>query len=306
MFGKTRIGAAILGGLVFSGVVAVALTGTSGTAGAAGRTITVTFGDSGPTPGAVKLSAGDRITYVNKVTQAGTLALPLVTAQVQSAAVSVHGAATSDIPLPQFDSSVTVTYPSAGTIKYTATYTYRLLPLLNALGINLVPATATHTYSGTLGIAAAPQQQPAKPGSGGGAGAGSGGGSAGSGGGAQAPAGQVPAGQVPVGNAPPVQGGTGYQPQGPSVADRTVPHGTGSGTSTGAGNGATNARAQSPLGAPPANLPQLPSDGTEAVLTGSAPNAGLGLPAILAIVLLSVVTAALVRALVTQRRTVAV
>jgi plastocyanin len=298
MFGKSRarhlglLGAAVVSGAVVAGTSFF----SAGTAGAAQpRTINVTFGDNGASPEVVRMNAGDTVAFVNKVTQTGSLALADVTGQVQSASVTVNGAAQQAISLPHFNSLVTVTYPTGGTVKYTADYTYTLLPLLGSLA----PSTRKVPHTGTLAIAAAPVQQPAQP-NGGQQPAAPGGGSAG--GGAASPAQpQAPARQQ--GSVPQRQGGTQFTPQGPSVADRTVPHGQG------ATGPATDARPQVPLGnVPPAGsaLPDLPSEGTQTVLTGSAPNAGMGVPAILAVVLLSVVTAALVRALITQRRTAAI
>jgi plastocyanin len=310
MYGESRgtsarvlrgIGAVVLGG---AGLVAGVTLGPVHGAGAVGTTVTVTFGDSGPTPASpVRLTAGDTVVFVNKITQTGSLVLPNVIAQVQSVSVSVHGAAASDFVLPAYNKSVSLTYPSAGSVSYTAKYTYKLLPLLNPLGINLVPDSTSRNHQATLAIAAAPvQQEPSQPATGGGAQQPGSGGVAGGGapaGGAQAP--NVPAPNAPAPNAP--AGGApagGYQPQGPSVADGTVPHGSGTG-----GRAANDARPRTPLTPPQVHggtvLPN-PHD-TEAILTGSAPNAGLGLPAVLAIILLSVVTAALVRALINQRRT---
>jgi plastocyanin len=302
--------AMVVGGVVVFASTALIPNGSAGAAPATPKTITVTFGDKGPTPTSpVRITAGDTVVFVNKITQTGTLALPNVTAQVQSASVTVKGAAAQDFALPAYNKSVSLTYPSAGTVSYTARYTYKLLPLLNALGINLVPDTTAKDYKASLAIAAASggaTQQPAPggvqpaPGAGAGSGPGSGSGSgSGSGGNAGAPAGggnsQGPVLNAPVGGN---QQGGGYQPQQPGVADKVVPHGTGS--------PARDARPAAPLAPPQVNggtvLPD-PHGDTEAILTGSAPNAGLGLPAVLAIILLSVVTAALVRALINQRRT---
>ena len=82
----------------------------------------------------------------------------------------------------------------------------------------------------------------------------------------------------------------------------------------GSGGSATGARPQTSLGShpgrsagqPEAGLPQVSgTDRTSEVATvDRAARSGLGLPAIIAVMLLSLVTAALVRTLITQRRAV--
>src|SRR6266581_4118793 len=75
--------------------VAVALAGSA--AGAAPRTVTVAFTDNGPSPGSVRVNVGDAVTYVNKLSQSGSVPVaPGLVAQVESAAVTVHGASISD------------------------------------------------------------------------------------------------------------------------------------------------------------------------------------------------------------------
>jgi plastocyanin len=281
-----------------------------GAAPAAAKTVTVTFTDNGPSPSSVRINAGDSVTYVNKLTQGGSV--PVVgglLAQVQSAGVTVHDAATSDFGLPAVNSSRTLTYSAAGAVNYSATYTMKLVPVLSVLGLNLVPDTATKSTAGTLNVAAVQSNQPPPAQN-------QGGGQAPAQGGAApgaAPGGSAQGGAAPGRSATGGQrtgGGLPYQVPGPGVADRVVPHGSGGGS----GGSAANARPQPPLGTSPdqsagsgQGLPQLSGNGgsgpTMLVETASR-NSGLGLPAVVAVILLSVVTAALVRTLITQRRAV--
>jgi plastocyanin len=285
--------------------VAIIFAGSEvGAAPAAPKTVTVTFTDKGPSPHSVRVSSGDSVRYVNQLTQGGSVPLGGgLLAQVQSAGVTVHDAATADFDLPTLDSSQTLTYTGPLTVNYSATYTMTLVPVLSVLGVSLVPDTVTKSTTGRLSVAAPPSQPLAQdPGAtdtppvqdaGSGTGSGSGTQSQSPGG---APAGAA-AGQR-------TGGGLTYQAPGPGVADRVVPHG-------GAG-AAAGVQPQIPIGTgqdqpAPADqgLPLSSGDGSGApasLMDAASRNAGLGLPAVIAVILLSVVTAALVRTLITQRR----
>jgi hypothetical protein len=301
--------------------VAIVFAGSPvGAAAATPKTITVIFTGSGASPSSVSINDGDKIVFTNHVPQLGSIsALPLLggllgplVGQVQAQGVVVSNAAQSAFELPTYGSTMSLTYAGPRTVDYSAQYNFKLIPLLGT------PSTKTATSAGQVMVAAAPQaQQPApnqpapNPGNGQpGQGTGTGGGGGGTTPhGTQGTAGTGNAGTV-TGNSQ--HGGTGglsYQAPGPSVADQVVPHGT--------GGSASNARPQTPqlgtspdqgaAGATDQGLPQLSGDGssTQASLVDTASrNSGLGLPAIVAVVLLSVVTAALVRTLITQRRTV--
>ena len=166
-----------LAGLLTGAAVAAAVGATGaiifagdpvGAAPSTHKTVTITFTDAGPSPSAVQLSSGDAVTFVNHLTQSGQLPVGNLLAQVQSAGVTVQNAATGAIKLPNLNDSKTLTYTGPLAVKYTATYTMSLLPLLNILGVNLLPSTTTSTKAGTIDVAAAPQVAPAQqnPGSG--------------------------------------------------------------------------------------------------------------------------------------------
>jgi plastocyanin len=303
--------AGVLVAAVGGASVAIIFAGSEvGAAAAAPKTVTVTFTDQGPRPHSVRVNSGDSVRYVNQLTQGGSVTLAGgVLAQVQSAGVTVHDAATADFDLPTLDSSRTLTYTGPLTVNYSATYTMTLVPVLSVLGVSLLPDPVTRSTTGRLSVAAPPSQPLAQQDPGAGQPPAD---NTGAGGAAQgqspegAPAGAPP--DAPADAPAPADrqtgGGLSHQAPGPSVADRVVPHG-------GAGS-AASVRPRIPIGtgqdqsAPADQALPPPSDygsGTPPSLVDAASrNAGLGLPAVIAVILLSVVTAALVRTLITQRR----
>src|SRR5262249_45067416 len=121
-----------------------------------GRTVTVTFTDDGPSPPSVELSVGDSVRFVNNLSQTGQVTVAGVTTQVTGAGVTVHGAAAADIDLPELGDSGKVRYRRPQTVDYTATYTLSLLPVPDAFGANLAPATTTTSTAGRIEVTAAP------------------------------------------------------------------------------------------------------------------------------------------------------
>ncbi len=286
--GRTRVHlAGALVATVVGASLAILLAGSAaGAAAAVPRTVTVVFDGSGPSPGSVSISDGDRVTFLNRTPQAGSISdVPLLASllgplpgQVQSQGVVVRNAAPSPFKLATYGSAVTVTYSGPRTVNYSAQYTFELVLPLGAA------STQTVTSSGQIQVAAAPPEPASNPPS------------------AQNPgAGQPGAshGGVPAagGQRTGIGGGLSYQAPGPGVADQVVPHGT--------GGSAANARPQTPTGTGDDGLPQLSGDGGSgsALLDAATPKPGVGLPAVVAVVLLSLVTAALVRTLITHRRT---
>lgn len=269
-----------------------------GAAAAPAKTITVEFTDHGPSPRSAQLNAGDSVTFVNHVAQAGTT-LPLLGA-VQNVEVDAVGVAQNTLALPSYNSSATLTYTQPITVSYTAKYTMRIVA-------GLLPVTKYQTTSGQLTVAAvhsvlAPTQ----------------------GGAAGQPQTQS---STPAAGTQPAAGGASYAPTGRGLAAQLAPQGSGGATTdatTEARSTGLGTTAQRPPGSisNPAplqhdgNTPKGsttkgsattngPANGVSAQVSGTvSSHTGLGLPAIIAIMLLSVVTAALVRILITQRRTV--
>jgi hypothetical protein len=275
--------------------VAIVFSGNPVSATAHAKTVTVHFTDRSPTPESVQLRSGDSVTFVNRLSQSGKVRVaPGVLAEVTSARVKVHGAARTDFLLAGYNDSQTLTYTGPQTVLYTATYILTLQPVLNVRGGNAVPDTITIVTSGQLTVAApevsgSKRRSRAPSPAGGGADQQSGDQQSGTGG---APAGGA-------GSSTPRQAAPAEQP--PVIAAQ-VPDGWAS------------------IGPPPAvlggranqgalQLPGLPPlatrDPVAEASTGNPPGtAGLGLPAIVAVGLLSVVTAALVRSLIIQRRAI--
>jgi hypothetical protein len=258
--------------------------------GHATKTVTVTFTDRSPSPESVQLRSGDSVTFVNRLNRSRRVQVaPGVLAEVESAAVRVHGAATTDFVLAGDNDSQTLTYTGPQTVHYTATYTFTLRPVLNAHGAKVVPDTITVSTSGQL-IIAAPVVSRSKRSQ------------------HQAPAPSPSAGGAdrhpgtsgtPTGSA---RSGTGqHAAKRPTVVVAQVPHGWAGVGGPPAVLGSTDRGAL--------QLPQLATSGGPAAgaSTGTPPRtAGLGLPAIIAVALLSGagVSAALLRTLIVQRRAV--
>jgi plastocyanin len=264
---------------VAAGVAAVAVA-AGPAASAAARTITVAFTDNGPDPGSVHATVGDTVTYVNKLSQDGTVTVaPGLDAQVSSASVKVHGAGVPDFTLPA-GRSRSVTYTAPANLTYTATYTMALLPVLSPLGVNLVPPSTVRITSGKVLVA--PVARPAQHA-----------------GGAQPPShGALPPARSPA---------TGAAPAGRQAAGAALPGAPGPGVAAGvvpqgAGSAAAAPRAPVPQGAGPAGQadqsPLLSSGGTAGHDLVAARRAALGRSAVLAVILLSLVAAALIRSLV--------
>src|SRR5262249_50111896 len=75
------------------------------------KTVTVTFTDRSPRPESVQLGSGDSVTFVNGLSRSDRLHVaPGVLAEVVSASVRVHGAATTDFLLAGGSDSQTLTY----------------------------------------------------------------------------------------------------------------------------------------------------------------------------------------------------
>jgi plastocyanin len=273
--------------------VAVVFSGDPVSANAhAAKTVTVSFTDRGPTPESVQLRSGDSVTFVNRLSRSGKVRVARgVLAEVASASVRVHGAATTDFLLAGAGGSRTLTYTGPQTVRYTATYTFTLRPVLNVLGDNLAPLTTTVSTSGQL-IVAAPlvsrtkrsgrhsQPPPSSP----------------SGGAAQQPG----TGGGPAGGVGSSTGQSAAPAKRPGVVAAQVPH---SWAGIGPPPAVLGSTDRGALQLP--HLPQLATNGDSGAgtSTGKAPRtAGLDLPAIVAVALLSVVTAALVRSLIIQRR----
>jgi hypothetical protein len=253
------------------------------------RTVTVTFTDRGPRPESVQLGSGDSVTFVNGLSQSDRLHLaPGVLAEVVSASVRVHGAATTDFLLAGDSDSQTLTYTGPQTVHYTATYTFTLRPVLNVHGGKGVPGTITVSTSGRLTIAApvvSRSKRSRHP----------------------APAPSPSASSIerhPVTGGTPTGGagsGTGQHAaaaKSPTAVVAQVPH-SWAGVEPPAVLGSTDRGAL--------QLPQLATSGGPAAgaSTGTSPRpARPGLPAIIAVALLSGVSAALLRTLIIQRRAV--
>lgn len=274
------------------------------------QTHTIEFTDNGPVPSSLKINAGDTVNFVNHLSQSGSI--PLlggILRNVQGAAVEVSGASSSPFTLQTYGSSVPLTYSTPTTANYDAAYKFQLVPILGLGG-----GTETQEENGTLTVAqvqsatqeppkqnpvappAPPRQptQPAPPAAGGG-----------NGGGQQ--------------NQQPVTGGTGAGANGGgntgtvrvpstdegSVASRIVPP---AGSSNREGPRQDSAPTQTSDDTTLTNpaVPELDNGSpTQAITTDVSKTDGLGLPAIIAVVLLSVVTAALVRTLIGHQRAIA-
>jgi len=260
------------------------------------KTVAVHFTDRSPKPESVQLCSGDSVTFVNRLSQSGKVRVDGVRAEVVSARVMVHGAARTDFLLAGDNDSQTLTYTGPQTVHYTATYTFTLRPVLNVLGANVAPETITIVTTGQL-IVAAPEvsrapaesrskrhsQPPSPPGGGAGADQQSGAGGAPAGGAGSSTRRQAAPAAPPVVAAQVPDAWAGIGPP-PGVL--------GSSTDRGA-----------------LQLPRLPQLATSGPVTGASTGnptrtAGLGLPALVAVGLLSVVTAALVRSLIIQRRAI--
>jgi hypothetical protein len=284
----------LTGALVASVVgasVAIVFSGdrVSATAHAA-KTVTVSFTDRSPKPESVQLRSGDSVTFVNRLNQSGKVRVARgVLAEVESARVKVHGAARTDFLLASDRDSQTLTYTGPQTVHYTATYTFTLRPVLNVLGANVAPETFTIVTSGQITVGApevsgSKRRSRAPSPSGGGAGADQ----------------QSGTGGTPAGGSSTRRPAAPADP--PPVVAAQVPDGwAGIGPAPGVLAGSTDPGVL--------QLPRLPqlatSDPVSGASTGKPPRtAGLGLPAIVAVGLLSVVTAALVRSLIIQRRAI--
>lgn len=297
--GKTaqRIVPLLVGAAV---AVTSAILMSSDPASAASHSVTVSFTADGPTPAAVTLRPGDQVVYRNDVDpNSGTL-LGAVASGVKSVAVDVENASDPGFTLKPGQSRA-LTYSQPVRATYTATYQpSTLLGLLPGRSMTTTGSLLVQAPAGETAPVAAPESSAASAGggtkspqSGSGQQAGSAQqGSAGSQTGQQA-------GQI--GQAGP---SVNYTPNAGDVAAGRVPQG-----------GSAARVPDAPAGGPTdhsadvAPLPQLgaarsqPKDLDRA--SSDAAIGSLGLPALTAVVLLSMVSAGLVRTIMVRHASLA-
>jgi hypothetical protein len=281
---------------VAGGGVAMLCTGSPvGATASRAKTIIVELTERGPSPSPAQLNAGDSVTFVNHVAQPGRT-LPLLGA-VQNVEVDVDGVAQDVLRLRSYGSSATLTYAQPATVAYTARYTAQLVA-------GIVPVTRYRTTSGRMSVAPVQPVSSPQPSQANGVGVG-----------APGPPARSAGRAV---SRRPVTDSFGHtsRPAGWGLAGHAVRQGSDSASGGSLGGAVTSARPPVPVTAPrqDAGIPALPalpklsgSDpssivSVEADSGGTGRDGGLGLPAIVAVVLLSVVTAALVRTLIAQRR----
>ncbi|HSV66215.1 MAG TPA: hypothetical protein VLJ59_09970 [Mycobacteriales bacterium] len=263
------------------------------------KTVTVEFTSSGPSPSSAHVNAGDKVEFVNHVPQVSSVSdVPVLgvlgglLGQVQSQGITVNGAAATPFDLPTYGSNVTLTYDQVTTANYSAQYQFTLLPLLG------VPSSKTTTETGQVHVAAVPESAPPAAAT-----------QPDAGGMARQPDGSSGAAS---------RAGAGSHPQaGPGLGSQVVPPAA-AGSAANGGGSATNARppvlssSRSQAGDTVVDkgLPALSGSNSgnsvidQVVTVPVSRHDGLGLPAVVAVILLAVVTAALVRTLITQRRMV--
>lgn len=281
----------LLVGVAVATISAVLLSG--GPASAAAHDVTVSFTAAGPSPESVTIHPGDRVTYQNDIDPNSGSLLGVVTGAVHSVTVEVSNAARTSFPLePGQHQTLTYSQP----VKVTYTATYQPASLLGLLSGKTMTATGTVTVADTSGDSV-PVVAPPPPAAGG----------------TMSP--QVESGQQGSGparsaagsSADANQGGptVNYTPNAGDVAAGQVPRG-------------------SSVGAPrPGAAPVAPQDTVDGV--GALPRIGsaqsqpkrldrassdsaigsLGLPAITAVVLLSMVSAGLVRTIMVRHASLA-
>lgn len=276
-----RIVPLLVGGLV--GVSsAVILSGTSATA--APTTVNVTFTADGVSPKSVSLQPGDTIVFKNDVDANGGGLLAPVTGVVSSVAVEVTNAAQSAFELAPGESQP-ITYEQPVSTTFTGEYQPRGL-LGGLLGQKVETQGTVEVQSDSSG--APPVVAPRSP--------------------APAPSPAAPEGNDTAGPAGPGQDqaeqpDVNYTPPGGNPAGGVVPP-AGNHPGTGADQGAP---ADEPAVPAPdtENLDSLPQPGqdTPAEINNASSDSAtssLGLPAIMAVVLLSMVSAGLVRTMMVR------
>ncbi|HEX5495540.1 MAG TPA: hypothetical protein VFX70_13305 [Mycobacteriales bacterium] len=267
-------------------------------ASAAAHTVTVSFTADGPSPASVTIEPGDQVVYRNTVDPNAGSVLGVVTGAVKSVAVTVEDAAQSPFSLDPGQSRA-LTYSNAVRAVYTATYHPTMV-------LGLLPARDA-TTTGTVLVRAVsggsvPVVTPAPPASGG----------------AVSPLTQ--SGGQAVGSAPASDAGTAGQPAGPQVNYTPNPGDVAAGQMprNGSAAGAPSRPRSAPSAASGSNL-DTPDGVTELPQLGSAssqprqldrassdrPVGSLGLPSITAVVLLSMVSAGLVRTIMVRHTSLA-
>lgn len=292
----------------------VLLSGAPATATA--KTVTVSFTADGPSPSSVTISPGDTIVYRNDVDPQGGGLLNAVGGVIQSVTVTVTNAAQSPFDLrPGQSRSLTYTQPVATT--YVGTYQPKLLGLLPGKAVTTTGKVSVKDSSTDSPPVVSPVAQPPSQDTGSGTSTGPGAGSSGQGAGQSNPS--VPSDQSDqgAGQAPPQ---VNYTPRSGDAAAGQVPQGSGVGASARATSGTRDNGDDNGDAAPAGtngsagpgddagvSLPQIGSadqkqESANAMSrTASDSSASsLGLPAITAVVLLSMVSAGLVRTIMVR------
>lgn len=136
----------LLVGVAVATISAVLLSG--GPASAAAHDVTVSFTAAGPSPESVTIHPGDRVTYQNDIDPNSGSLLGVVTGAVHSVTVEVSNAARTSFPLKPGEHQ-TLTYSQPVKVTYTATY--QPASLLGLLSGKAMTATGTVTVADTSG-----------------------------------------------------------------------------------------------------------------------------------------------------------
>lgn len=281
----------LLVGVAVATISAVLLSG--GPASAAAHDVTVSFTAAGPSPESVTIHPGDRVTYQNDIDPNSGSLLGVVTGAVHSVTVQVSNAARTSFSLePGQHQTLTYSQP----VKVTYTATYQPASLLGLLSGKTMTATGTVTVADTSGDSV-PVVAPPPPAAGG----------------TMSPQvesdqqGSSPARSAAGSSADANQDGptVNYTPNAGDVAAGQVPRGSSAGVPR---PGAASAAPQGTVDGVGA-LPRIGSAQSQPKRLDRASSdsaiGSLGLPAITAVVLLSMVSAGLVRTIMVRHASLA-
>jgi hypothetical protein len=272
-------------------ISAVLLSG--GPASAATHDVTVSFTAAGPSPESVTIHPGDRVTYQNDIDPNSGSLLGVVTGAVHSVTVQVSNAARTSFPLKPGEHQ-TLTYSQPVKVTYTATY--QPASLLGLLSGKAMTATGTVTVADASGDSV-PVVTPAPPAAGG----------------TMSPQvesdqqGSSPARSAAGSSADANQDGptVNYTPNAGDLAAGQVPRGSSVGVPRpGAASGAPQGTVDGVGALPRIGSAQSQPKRLDRASSDSAIGS-LGLPAITAVVLLSMVSAGLVRTIMVRHASLA-